>query len=127
MRRLGAHKHINSGSPGQLNLSQGKVKKCMSLKESPTDNKASLSPVPFPHFSLRAKRLIYYMQISFSKSISISIPSFVFYLFASWNSLLQLTGFLIFLLCLCSRSQMHSNEVTKSAKSGPEKYNLHYR
>lgn len=58
------------------------------------------------------------MQICFSIFSSICILSFVFYLFASWNSLLQLTGFLIFLLCLRSRSQMHSDEVTKSAKSG---------
>lgn len=83
----------------------------------------------FPHFTLRPLRLIYFMQICFSFI-------YFFYIFIHLHSLFcvlsiclvefSVTGywFLIFLLCLFSGSQMCSDEVTKSAKSGTEKLSL---
>lgn len=79
----------------------------------------------FSTFLFQATEINLFYANSFRAFSFICIPSFVFHLFASWNSLLQVIGFPIFLLCLSSWFKRHSDEVTESAKSGTENCHLH--
>lgn len=84
-------------------VTQGKVKECVSVKESLKDKKTS--PWSFSSFHSRATEInLFYanlISVIFLTFSFICILSFVFYPFASWNSLLQVTGFSFF-FSVCS-------------------------
>lgn len=100
-------------------MGRRKVKMCLCTceRESPKENKNFLSLVFSSSLSQATEINLFYANSIWAFSF-ICIFSFLFHLFASWNSLLQVIGFSIFLLCLSSWSKRHSDEATESANSG---------
>lgn len=96
----------------------GKVRTCVCLCERKIIR--TPSPCSFSSFCSQATEIILFYANLLRALPFICILSFVFYLSASWNSLLQVIGFLIFLLCLSSWANLHSDEVTY-AKCGTKK------
>lgn len=90
---------------------------CVRVREKVLKKIRTSSPWFFPRVSQATEINLFYANSIWAFSF-ICIFSFVFHLFASWNSLLQVIGFSIFLLCLSSWSKRHSDEVTESANSG---------
>lgn len=107
-------------------VTQGKVRKWVSVKESLKDNKTS--PWSFSSFHSRATQInTFYANLFFCYFFNIFIHLHSLFCVLPIRLVeFSVTGcwFLIFLLCLFSRSQMRCDEVTKSAKSGTKKLSL---
>lgn len=102
-----AHQHAKGGGPGQLNLSHQGRSRSVCLWKRDLKIKKKTSSWYFSSFHSGATEMnLFYANLFFSYFFFLTfsficILSFVCYPFASWNSLLQVTGFSSF-FSVCS-------------------------